>query len=404
MAQRAAPRPLAPAAPRPGTAAASRAWLLRTTALLPVALASFGVHAQAPTGGQVVAGQAGIAQAGTQTTITQTTDRAAINWQGFNIGAGNTVQFQQPNAGSWTLNRVVGPDPSVIAGRITANGGVALVNQSGIVFTRGAQVDVGSLIATAPGITNENFMAGLMRFDQAARPGAQVRNDGRITVMDRGIAVLAGPRVTNTGEIRARLGRVVLAGAEAFTLDLAGDGLISIDITQAVRGGGAEVVTNEGLIEANSGSVLLTASAAGDLVEGLVRNTGTIRANTEAGQIGQVALRGTGGGVEVAGRIEATGGSNQLGGRIAVQSNHSVRIATGANLDASGGTGGGTVLVGTTGVGRNQTMARSTTVERGAIIRADATVLGQGGTIAINSTEATLVEGTLTARGGSQGG
>ncbi len=347
MAQRAAPRPLASVSPRLalrlGPIAAPRAWLLRTTALLPVALASFGAQAQAPTGGQVVAGQAGIAQSSTQTTITQSTDRAAINWQGFNVGAGHTVQFQQPGAGSWTLNRVVGSDPSVIAGRITANGGVALINQSGIVFSRGAQVDVGSLIASAPGITNENFMAGRMRFDQAARPGAQVRNEGRITVMDRGIAVLAGPRVSNTGEIRARLGRVVLAGAEAFTLDLAGDGLISIDITQAVQGGGAGVVTNEGLIEANGGSVLLTASAAGDLVEGLVRNTGTIRANTEAGQVGQVALRGTGGGVEVTGRVEATGGAGQRGGSISMQSDRSVRVASGAMLDASGGAGGGSL-------------------------------------------------------------
>ena len=49
-------------------------------------------------------------------------------------GSQQTVQFQQPSATSWTLNRVTAPDPSVIAGRITANGGVAIVNQSGVVF------------------------------------------------------------------------------------------------------------------------------------------------------------------------------------------------------------------------------------------------------------------------------
>ncbi|MBR0645931.1 two-partner secretion domain-containing protein [Plastoroseomonas hellenica] len=407
MAERAPLTSVRTAAP---SGASVRDWLLRTTALLPIAFGAAGAGAQVvatnagPTGGQVVAGQASIATAPNRTTITQTTDRGVINWQQFNVGSQHTVQFQQPNAGSWTLNRVVTSDPSVIAGRIQANGGVAIVNQSGIVFGQGAQVDVGSLIASAPGITNENFMAGRMRFDQAALPGARVENRGRITVPDRGIAVLAGPRVTNSGEIHARLGRVVLAGAEAYALDLAGDGLLSIDITQAVRGDGAAVVTNEGVIEANGGSVLLTASAAGDLVEGLVRNTGRVTANTEAGRTGEVALRATGGGVEVTGTITATGGAGQRGGRIAVQSGESVRVAAGAMLDASGGTGGGTVLVGTTGVGRDQTMARRTTVERGATISADATVLGQGGTIAINSTEMTVVEGRLTARGGPQGG
>jgi filamentous hemagglutinin family protein len=409
MAKRVFPRtPARPAAP---SGIPARNWLLRTTALLPIAFGAAGAWAQSaitpntgPTGGQVVAGQASIATAPNRTTITQTTNRGVIDWQRFNVGSQHTVQFQQPNAGSWTLNRVVTSDPSVIAGRIQANGGVAIVNQSGIVFGQGAQVDVGSLIASAPGITNENFMAGRMRFDQAARPGARVENRGRITVPDRGIAVLAGPRVTNSGEIHARLGRVVLAGAETYALDLAGDGLLSIDITQAVRGDGAAIVTNEGVIEANGGSVLLTASAAGDLVEGLVRNTGSISANTEAGRTGEVALRASGGGVEVAGTVTATGGAGQQGGRIAVQSGESVRVAAGAVLDASGAAGSGTVLVGTTGVGRNQTMARRTTVERGATISADATVLGQGGTIAINSTEMTVVEGRLTARGGPQGG
>jgi filamentous hemagglutinin family protein len=389
---------------------AKRVWLLRTTALLPVALWAVGAAAQTvapgtgPTGGQVVAGQASIATAPNRTTVIQSTDRGVIDWQRFNIGSQHTVQFQQPGAGSWTLNRVVTADPSIIAGRIQANGGIAIVNQSGIVFGQGAQVDVGSLIASAPGITNQNFMAGRMRFDQPALPGARVENRGRITVPDRGIAVLAGPRVVNTGEIHARLGRVVLAGAETYALDLAGDGLISIDITGAVRGDGAAIVTNDGLIDAAGGSVLLSARAAGDLLEGLVRNTGRISANTEAGRAGQVALRAEGGGVEVTGTVTATGGAGQQGGRIAVQSGESVRVAAGALLDASGGAGGGTVLVGTTGVGRDQAMARRTTVERDAILRADATVLGQGGTIAINSTERTSIEATISARGGPQGG
>ncbi|WP_198370925.1 two-partner secretion domain-containing protein, partial [Roseomonas rosulenta] len=387
-----------------------RDWLLATTALLPIA--SGPVMAQpapntGPTGGQVVAGQAGITRAPGRTTITQGTDRAAIDWQQFNVGSQHTVQFVQPSQGSWTLNRVVGPDPSVIAGRVQANGGVAIVNQSGMVFAGGAQVNVGSLIASAAGITNENFMAGRMAFDQAARPGARVENHGTITVADRGLAALVGPGVSNSGVIRARLGRVALGAAETFVLDLAGDGLIGIDVTQAVRTapeGGQALVTNSGVIEAAGGSVLITAHAASGLVEDLVRQTGRIEAPTVGTRTGDVAIRAEGGGVRVDGRVAATGGANEVGGRIALQATGTVTAGATARIDASGGAGGGQVLVGTTGRGRNQTMAARTIVERGAEIRADATGSGNGGMLVLNSLERTEMRGTLSARGGPSGG
>jgi filamentous hemagglutinin family protein len=391
----------APAATRPPV---RRWWLLATTALLPVTGTAL---AQAPTGAQVVAGQAAIAQGGNRTTITQRTDRAAIDWQQFNVGSQHTVQFVQPNQGSWTLNRVVGPDPSVIAGRIQANGGVAIVNQSGMVFAGGAQVDVGSLIASAANITNNNFMAGRMVFDGAPRPGARVENRGTITVADRGLAALVGPGVSNSGVIRANLGRVALGAAETFVLDLAGDGLIGIDVTRAVTAapdGNAALVTNSGVIEANGGSVLITAHAASGLVEDLVRNTGRIEANTVGARTGEVALRADGGGVRQDGTISATGGAGQRGGTVAMQATGQVTVGAAARVDASGGAGGGRVLAGTTGRGRNQTMAARTVVERGAEIRADATQNGRGGEILVNSTDRTEMRGTLSARGGEAGG
>ncbi|HEY4251967.1 MAG TPA: filamentous hemagglutinin N-terminal domain-containing protein, partial [Roseomonas sp.] len=125
MAKRTFPRMPARAFAPKAIAAASpaRAWLLRSTALLPIAFGAVGAAAQVapntgPTGGQVVAGQASITSGANRTTINQTSDRGVINWQQFNVGSQHTVQFQQPNAGSWTLNRVVTSDPSVIAGRI----------------------------------------------------------------------------------------------------------------------------------------------------------------------------------------------------------------------------------------------------------------------------------------------
>lgn len=389
-----------------------RDWLLGSTALLclfsPAATRAQTVAPNAqPGGGVVVAGQAQISQSGNTTTITQGTDRAALNWQQFNVGSQAQVNFQQPSSASWTLNRVVGPDPSVIAGRVTANGGIALVNPSGVVFAQGAQVNVGSLIASAAGISNENFMAGRMVFDQAPKPGARVENHGEITVAERGMAALVAPGASNSGIIRARMGRVALAGAETYTLDMAGDGLLAIDVTQAVRkapDGATALVTNSGTIDASGGSVLLTAHAASGLLEDLVRNTGTVSAAAAGGRAGQVALTAEGGGVVQAGTVSATGGAGEAGGTIALRGSTATTLAAGSATDASGGTGGGTVLVGTTGIGRNQTMSARTTVARGAAVKANATTRGKGGTVAVNSTASTVAAGEIAARGGAQGG
>src|SRR5262245_31107016 len=50
-----------------------------------------------PAGGQVVGGQAALNGDATSLTITQLTDRAILNWQNFDIGAGEHVAFVQPS-------------------------------------------------------------------------------------------------------------------------------------------------------------------------------------------------------------------------------------------------------------------------------------------------------------------
>lgn len=249
-----------------------RRLLLATSALLCPALAAAQAPDARPRGGQVVAGAATITQAPGQTRIVQSTDRAVIEWQGFDIGARHQVEIRQPAPSSWSLQRVTGPDPSAIAGRLTSNGGVAIVNRAGVVFHQGAQVDVAGLIATASDTTNRNFMAGRMVFDGAPRPGARVENRGTITVREQGLAALVGPVAANGGTINARLGRVAVAGGEAVTLDLAGDGLLAFDVT------GTGLARNAGQIAAQGGSVLLTARAASDVIEHVVEAGGRIEA------------------------------------------------------------------------------------------------------------------------------
>ncbi len=71
----------------------------------------------APVGGEVTAGTGVISTNGTTLTVDQASARLAINWQSFNIGAGESVVFQQPSSDAIALNRILGQDPSVIFNR-----------------------------------------------------------------------------------------------------------------------------------------------------------------------------------------------------------------------------------------------------------------------------------------------
>jgi filamentous hemagglutinin family protein len=392
-----------------GTSQFRAALLCGTALVLPMAAAAQAPGAR-PQGGQVVAGGATIAQDTARTQVTQSTDRAAIDWRSFDIGRDHSVQFQQPSASSVTLNRVTGPDPSQIAGRITANGQVAIVNQSGVVFHQGAQVDVAGLVVSSANITNQAFMrGGRMEFNQPGRPDARIENNGSITVREAGLAALVAPQVANHGTIAARMGRVALAGAETSTIDLHGDGLLSLEVTSPVRqrpANGEALVSNTGTITAQGGTVLLTASAVDGIVQDLVRAGGAVSADTDAaGRTGRVVVSGTGGAVRIEGRVSATGtAANTRGGSVEVVGDRSW-VAPGAQVDASGSAGGGRINIGTNGRGAAATrLARRTGIAQGATVRADATTQGSGGTVIVNSADYTAHGGEISARGGPGGG
>jgi filamentous hemagglutinin family protein len=403
------------------TALPGRAILLAAaSAATPLAVAAQPAATARPQGGQVVAGAAQISRTDALTRIDQSSQRAAIDWRSFDVGSGQSVNFQQPSSSAVTLNRVTSADPSQIAGKITANGQVVLVNPSGVLFTKGAQVNAQSVVVSAAGITNRNFMAGRMVFDQPARPDAQIVNEGRITVKQAGLAALVAPRVKNAGLISARLGHVILGGAETHTLDLYGDGLLSFDVTGQVRQASADkdgnaptaLVTNTGTIRADGGTILLTASAVDGVVQNLVTAGGRISAASVGDRTGTIVLSGTGGSLVVAGTLAARGQApGTTGGQIQVASTGDVTLVGSAVVDASGRAGGGTVAIGTA-LARAKggpsvkpaVLARSATIATGASVSADATERGQGGNVTVLSAQVTQHSGAITARGGPSGG
>ena len=98
-----------------------------------------------PVGGRVVAGQASITNTANGLRINQTTGKAAIDWNSFDIAANEAVQFIQPDTSSLVLNRVLASgDGTQIYGSLTANGGVMVLDSNGILFGQGSIVDVNS--------------------------------------------------------------------------------------------------------------------------------------------------------------------------------------------------------------------------------------------------------------------
>lgn len=229
-----------------------------------------------PTGEQVVAGQASVSRAGTSTLITQGTDRAAINWLNFDIGATESVRFAQPSASSIALNRVLGQNPTEIFGSLSANGQVFILNPSGVLFGKGAQVDVGGLVASTLSLSNEDFMAGRYRFTTPALPQgagvAEVVNQGDI-IANGGYVAFIGPQVKNEGTITAANGSVALAAGDQVTINLNGNKLIGLSVDLGTLNALAD---NKGLIKADGGQVLLTAKAADQLIKSVVNNDGII--------------------------------------------------------------------------------------------------------------------------------
>ncbi|MEK9212832.1 YDG domain-containing protein [Sphingomonas sp. 2378] len=305
-------------------------------------------------GGQVVGGQATISGQGTsQTTITQTSDRAIVNWDRFSLGAGDTAVFQQPDARSITVNRVTGSDPSTILGSIQANGQVVLINRNGVLFGKGSQVDTAGLIVSTHDIDAQGFLRGdsLLRFNDGGNDRAEIVVEGRITIRDAGMAAFVAPHVRNSGLILADMGRVSLAAGKGFGIDLYGDGLVRFAGSDAITGTLKDakgqplkaLVENDGTIAARGGRILLTASAAREVVNASVNVSGIVRADSVSSQGGVITLSGSGGiGTETRSVISAAGAS---GGSVTITGGS---VGLGGLIDASS-TGvkqnGGTVTV-----------------------------------------------------------
>ncbi|MGS0895695.1 two-partner secretion domain-containing protein [Burkholderia stagnalis] len=302
-----------------------------------------------PTGGEIMSGNADISKSadGKTMSIDQHTDKLITNWQDFSIGGGERVSFKQPTNRSIALNRVIGANGSQIHGQLDANGRVFLVNPNGVMFGAGAQVNVGGLVASTQNMSDADFLAGRYRF--AGTSGQSVENAGTIAAADGGSVALLGARVSNTGVIRAQMGRVALGAGNAFNVNFDGNGLLNLQ----VEGGAVDAQAhNGGLLKADGGEVLMTARAAGSLLGSVVRNSGTIEAKGLSSRDGKITLDG--GQVQVGGRLDASAQDASTAGGTVITRGERVTVSRDVQVDtraASGRTGRWEIEAANAGVG-----------------------------------------------------
>jgi filamentous hemagglutinin family protein len=326
-----------------------------------------------PADGKVVAGQVCInTPSASAIQIEQKSNNAVINWNSFGIGRGETVNITQPATQSILLNRVLGNDPSEIFGTLTANGRLFLVNPNGLLFAPGAVVHVGGLVASSLAIKDSDFLSGKYTFSQNNAKGF-VMNKGSL---NGGFVALIGNNTTNDGSIFTCGGMTGMAAGEKITLNIDPCGLVAIKVDQATYN---TQIKNSGLIKADGGSVVMSASAADALLASAVNNSGKISAGSMTESNGTIIIEG--------GSIINTGEISAF--NINVKGKN---IVDAGIWNTEGSIRGGNIQIDATG--NIEQTAASLMLSNGA----------DGGEIHINAGESLYLSGIISAKGNTEYG
>ncbi|HDL8219677.1 TPA: filamentous hemagglutinin N-terminal domain-containing protein, partial [Yersinia enterocolitica] len=360
-------------------------------------------HPSLPVNGNIVFGQGNMDVNNTTLTVTQQSDKLAINWGSFDIAQGNSVIYNQPGQQSIALNRVIGRDASQIYGNLNANGQVFLLNPNGILFGKGAQVDVGALVASTKSMSNHDFISGNYTLISQKQEGKLV-NQANLHTTAGGYIALIGQQVDNqpSGVINTPQGKVALASGSRVTLNLDRGNLLGVQVQ------GEQVNTllqNGGLIRADGGVIQLTAQGKEMLMNTVIDNTGILQARGLSEKNGVIYLDGGNEGVvSQQGMINVSSQQGRGGNVILIGEN--IHLVAATKIDASGDESGGKVLVGGDWQGKNKLIknARSVVMDKGAHIDVSSTHQGAGGTAVLWSEYYTSFYGDIHARGGPLSG
>jgi filamentous hemagglutinin family protein len=306
----------------------------------------------------VAGGGAGIAENGTPNTtswsgaritsakdsasvvIKQSLQNAFLYWNKFNVGSKTTVRFDQSaggnDAGKWiAFNKIMGSiDPSHIYGSIQAEGQVYILNQNGIIFHNGSQVNTRGLVASTLPI-NENLagdaLKGIKGRGIANNPDSQFlfsalevagnankKTDSFIpsvsgpigdVVVEQGASIISpananntggmvaliGANVRNKGSISTPNGQTVLAAGLQVGLtphSSSDPSLRGMDVTvgRVMDSGGLVTTVSETSGEAHNAGILSAMLGNVTMAGKTLRQHGAIESSTETDLNGRIDL------------------------------------------------------------------------------------------------------------------
>ena len=284
-----------------------------------------------PTGLTVTAGSATAVTSGSQLSI-MAGNNAFLNWQSFNIAAGEQTVFNQPNAGSVVWNRINDQNASQIYGSLQANGVVVLMNSSGFYFGPNSFVSAAGLVVSTANCAPPPYAGGVWVFN-GPPPLASIVNYGSIKVGNGGSAYLIADKVENHGDVEAPGGSIGFAAGQTVTLSERPDGRgMSMQVTLPQGS-----VDNCGNVIADGGVIALNAK--------VVNQNGLIQANSVQNQNGVIELVAADAlNLSANSQISARGDdslSGSAGGNVTLKSENIYSDETGSAVSVAGGANGG---------------------------------------------------------------
>ncbi len=331
-----------------------------------------------PTGGVVSQGSASISGIGSPSvTINQTSANAFINWNSFNLGAGETTTFNQPSSSSVTWNYISDPNASILNGNLNANGYVILQNPNGFNVGGAAVINTHGLVMTTASTPNLDLSGGGSWAFTAPPPTAKIINYGQINIAGGGSAYLIASDIENHGTISAPNGKIGLYAGQTVLVSLSPDGRgLSAQVTLP-----AGSVNNSGQLIADAGSIAAQAQ--------FVNQNGLVQANSVQNVNGTIELVASGNltlgaSSQISANGDATAAGKSPGGFVVLNAgNNTFADNTGSSISVAGAGGGQNGVVEIMGSGVTAGGLKST--------------YGNPYALLINPYDLTLSSGAITA-------
>ena len=225
-----------------------------------------------------------VAPGPTQGSVTVSGSRAYAEWQSFNVSAGATFTVNGQVGKDWILvNKVVGASgnaitPSTLAGTITANGQVWVLNEAGIAVSNTGLFNVGGmLLSTASNFGKAAYLSGGLAINFTGAATA-IQLNGAVDASG-GIVTFLAPVITIKGQVHETspgVSQVVAVAAQDVSLVFTDNGA-RLALDGVTINTGSDVNQTPGGITQGAGSQIIAgriilAAAGANLTSSIIVN------------------------------------------------------------------------------------------------------------------------------------